>query len=1064
MFNAIRNVFLGCVMLATTANATVYYISPTGSDTNNGTSQSTPWKTVARVQQMSLTAVAGDQFLFQRGGTYVGQLNWYTSGTSGANITFGAYGSGALPVINGGTTVAGWTLHSGNIYKANVASAVKYVFVNGALQTLARYPNTGWLRVNTSNSTSLTSTSITQASGHWNGATMVLRSTNWCYENKVVSTQSGTSINFPALTYYAGNYNWGFFLCNKLSELDAPGEWYHDITTGILYLWAPTGVNPNTLTVEASIHDHGIFIEWQRTRITVQDLAFRGQRLSGVDVSGPYVTVTGCMFEKLYHGIRSYSSNSTYSNNTFQNTYASGANILDNNSIVSGSTFTNIALVPGLGEPAFGYFGMRVGGGVNTVRDNKVSNTGNSGIFVGETTLVERNVISGFCATVNDGGGIYWDNATGMVVQDNIVRDAIGNIESAATNYASVNGRICPGIYFGNAVITNNTIQRNTVSNCTIGILMDHTMVTAGNQVKNNILFNNGVQLHLSDRSNTNGPGATAPYYLASYNTVFSGNQLYALSPDQLCIEIFNCYQQGNVDYGSFSNNKLFNPYNELSIRNWNLAAGGGMNVYTLERWQAVRAEEAGSTRSPLRSALYSTTGELTGNLVLNGTFASNVTGWSGFPTNAQVARDVTYLDAGALKATLPNNSQSGSFYMRNPDLFSMQSGQWYRMRFSLQSNAHGTILAGVKGVSQMTSGYSIFEKPFPFDTQRRDLEIYFQGNLSEQGSAVFTNTYLEPTYWMDNVELHRVTVAPRPASAEHLLFANEMATAQSFTLPAGCWSDMSGTLLSGPQSVAAYSSKIVYKVPGTGCSSPSATTVGAKVLLGGPTNWTTGRMSENLRAQSLIPATEPYTALGYALENSGAALTSSLLTTTGAQSIVDWVVIELRNNDAGHTVAARRAALVRSNGQVVAPNGEAQITFTVDPVGKRMVIRHRNHLAAMAATPIASNGQVIDFTVASTTLYGTNAVQVSGGYRGLWPGDVNTDGSVIYTGTANDRDAVLTAVGGVIPTNTVQGYLRSDINLDGYAKYSGTGNDRDVVLEVIGGVIPTTIRAAQVP
>ncbi len=305
---------------------------------------------------------------------------------------------------------------------------------------------------------------------------------------------------------------------------------------------------------------------------------------------------------------------------------------------------------------------------------------------------------------------------------------------------------------------------------------------------------------------------------------------------------------------------------------------------------------------------------------------------------------------------------------------------------------------------------------------------------------------------------------ASRPANGEHVLLANEQSSAQSFTLPTGCWSDMSGTLLSGPQTVAAYASKIIYKVPGTGCSSPTATTVGAKVLLGGATNWTTGLMSESLRSQSLIPATEPYTALGYALENSGAALTSSLLTTTGAQAIVDWVLIELRNNDAGNTVAARRAALVRSNGQVVAANGDAQITFNVNPVGKRMVIRHRNHLAAMASTPITSNAQVIDFTSASTTLYGTNALKVSGSYRGLWPGDVNTDGSVIYTGAANDRDLVLTAIGGVIPTNTVQGYLRTDINLDGYAKYSGSANDRDVVLQVIGGVVPTTIRTAQVP
>lgn len=1061
MFNTLRKLSLVVLLAGTAAQATVYYVSPSGSDTNNGTSQSTPWKTIARVQQLSSTAVAGDQVLFQRGSTYVGQLTWYTSGTSAANITIGSYGTGALPVISGATPVTNWTQHSGSIYKASVSQAVKYVFVNGALQTLARYPNTGWLRVNTSSNGQLTSTGVTQANGHWNNATLVIRSTNWCYENRTISGHSGSALSYPALTYSTGNYNWGFFLCNKLSELDAPGEWFHDTASGTLYLWAPNSSNPSGLSVEASIHDYGVSIDWMRTRVKVQDIAFKGQRVAGVYVTGPNNTVSGCSFQQSNHGIQSYGNNNTYSGNTIQNTYAAAIAVIDNGTTISGNTVTNIALVPGLGETGFGYHGIRVGGGTNYIRDNRVDNTGNSGIFVGETCTVERNVISNFCATVNDGGGIYWDNGNGMVIQDNVIRDAIGNIESAATNY-SVNGKILPGIYFGNAVIQNCIVQRNTVSNCSIGIQVDHTMVSINNQVKDNILFNNGVQLNISDLSNYNGPGAAAPFYKASYNTVYSGNQLYALAPDQLCMQIQNNYLQGNVDFGTFTNNKLFNPYNEMSIRNWNLAAGN-TKVYSLERWKAERNEETGSTRSPLRSALHSATSELSSNLVLNGNFNANANGWGGWPTNAIITRDDTYMDNGALKVVLPNASQSAQYNLWNPDQFSMQNGQWYRFRFSIQSSMPGIVNASVKGVSQMASGLAIYQNQIPFDTERRNMEIYFQGNLTEQAVTMFSHFFPENTYWLDNVELHRVTVQPRPAANEHKLLANETATSQSFTLPAGCWYDLNGTLLSGPQTVAAYSSKIIYNVPGTGCSVVAATTVGAKVLLGGPLNWSTGLMRDNLRQSGLIPVAEPYTGLGFTLENSGATLTSTLLNATGAQAIVDWVLIELRNSD-GTTVAGRRAALLRANGEVISTTGEAQIAFTVNPVGKKMVVRHRNHLAAMASTAITVNGQVVDFNSASTTLYGTLPMRIGGTYRALWPGDVNTDGTVVYTGSGNDRDQVLNTIGGQVATNTMAGYTRSDVNLDGVAKYTGVDNDRDLILNTIGGVVPTTTRAAQIP
>lgn len=73
---------------------TIYYVSPSGNDTNPGT-LSLPWKTPAKA---GLTAQAGDTVIF-RGGTYYSQLTPKNSGNpTNGWITFKAY-SGEQPVI-----------------------------------------------------------------------------------------------------------------------------------------------------------------------------------------------------------------------------------------------------------------------------------------------------------------------------------------------------------------------------------------------------------------------------------------------------------------------------------------------------------------------------------------------------------------------------------------------------------------------------------------------------------------------------------------------------------------------------------------------------------------------------------------------------------------------------------------------------------------------------------------------------------------------------------------------------------------------------------------------------
>ena len=99
------------LLVSVPAGATTYYVAAAGSDSNSGTSTGSPWQTITKVNGSTFSP--GDSILFNRGDVWYGMaLTVPSSGTSSAPITFGAYGTGANPIIKGSTnlTTSGYTL------------------------------------------------------------------------------------------------------------------------------------------------------------------------------------------------------------------------------------------------------------------------------------------------------------------------------------------------------------------------------------------------------------------------------------------------------------------------------------------------------------------------------------------------------------------------------------------------------------------------------------------------------------------------------------------------------------------------------------------------------------------------------------------------------------------------------------------------------------------------------------------------------------------------------------------------------------------------------------------
>ena len=219
------------------------------------------------------------------------------------------------------------------------------------------------------------------------------------------------------------------------------------------------------------------------------------------------------------------------------------------------------------------------------------------------------------------------------------------------------------------------------------------------------------------------------------------------------------------------------------------------------------------------------------------------------------------------------------------------------------------------------------------------------------------------------------------------------------------------------------------------------------------------GLMRDDLRAKGLLPTTEPYSNLpNFQHYGDGGGETingPAVFQVTGSNAIVDWVVVELRSENSIITPLATHAALLQRDGDVVAMDGTSPVLFLVPNGQYYVVVRHRNHLGAMTATPKNLSNQpfLVDFTNPDLQLYGTNSCYYNGTVRSLWLGNTNTDKHVIFQGANNDRDLiffkVLTAPGNLSPSINyiVEGYWNTDVNLDGNTINVGPNNDSNLIL-----------------
>jgi uncharacterized repeat protein (TIGR01451 family) len=291
--------------------AVTYYVSSSsGDDDNNGLSEGNAFETIGKVNSLDLQP--GDQVLFKCGDIWRGEMLEITKlGAAGQPITFTSYPKGCAdkPIISGAQAISGWTLHNGNIYKANLnagANAGKFgyginqLFRGDERLMMGRWPNIdqpdgGYATVDSASATSLTDNELPTVD--WKGAVVHIKSIRWAMLNRRVTSSSGHTLSLGANTScWGGCAGWGYFLNNHLATLDQDGEWYYDSAAQVVYLYSASGA-PSDGVIEGSVITIDADHRWRSWGgITI------GEDLNGDHIA--YINVENFQVQRWYrHGI-----------------------------------------------------------------------------------------------------------------------------------------------------------------------------------------------------------------------------------------------------------------------------------------------------------------------------------------------------------------------------------------------------------------------------------------------------------------------------------------------------------------------------------------------------------------------------------------------------------------------------------------------------------------------------------------------------------------------------------------------------------------------------------------
>ena len=608
---------LSCFFCASIVEAKNIYISASGSDTNTGLSSTSPWKTISKIN--SAIYANGDSVLFKCGDTFYGTLTPKTNG-----VSFSSYGTGAKPIITGLTTISSFTNLGNNIWEAIVPgglATLNMVIINGVLTPMGRYPNANTANggYNTYesfvNNYSITDNQLT-SSPNFTGADLVVRKADFATARTIITSHSGTKLNFSIPAGSSFNTGYGYFIENSLATLDQNGEWFYDAATRkikIFYTSTPPTIQVATVTnLVSMINSPG----YSRNQVSFKGIAFMGSEEIIMNLSYcDNMTIDNCEFS--FAGVNAIEHRNM---NSFliQNSKFIDVNMIGIHEINPGSgntitiqynTIRRIGIYPGMISGNTKYHEGASSTGINMgsinllIKQNTIDSIGYNGISLVKTKnnqIIRKNSISNFCFIKNDGGGIYNSGMRGdalPTIRPFIDSNFVFNSLNAGNGTTKPNNAHTRGIYL-DASSSNINILNNTIFNCYEGIYISQAqnIVIRGNTVYNGgsyIRTDNAFSSQLSILDANDGYQHTRQNKIT--NNIFFSKFAHQLPYYQ------NDRYNGVDSIGIIDSNYYANPMNTYPAFITNTTSSSVIDLFSFSQWRMAHPKyDANSKPSPI--------------------------------------------------------------------------------------------------------------------------------------------------------------------------------------------------------------------------------------------------------------------------------------------------------------------------------------------------------------------------------------------------------------------------------------------------------------------------------